>query len=94
VTVDEGISMDTALLFDEKLEPLRELCRTYAVERLEVFGSAADSSFDPQRSDLDFLVTFAPCMPSPSTSVTPQENFIKNPGSSRSVRVFMKCDHT
>jgi uncharacterized protein len=56
--------MDTALLFDEKLEPLRELCRTYAVERLEVFGSAADSSFDPQRSDLDFLVTFAPCMPS------------------------------
>jgi hypothetical protein len=33
-------------------------------------------------------------VPSPSTSVTPQENFIKNPGSSRSVRVFMKCDHT
>jgi len=28
------------------------------VQRIELFGSAAGSSFDPDKSDLDFLVTF------------------------------------
>lgn len=28
--------------------------------RLEVFGSAADASFDEERSDVDFLVEFEP----------------------------------
>jgi predicted nucleotidyltransferase len=28
------------------------------VQKIEVFGSAAGDSFDPTRSDLDFLVTF------------------------------------
>jgi predicted nucleotidyltransferase len=32
------------------------LCRAYGVERLEVFGSAADGRFDAQRSDFDFSV--------------------------------------
>jgi uncharacterized protein len=36
------------------------LCRRYHVKRLEVFGSAADGTFDPDRSDLDFLVEFLP----------------------------------
>lgn len=36
------------------------LCRTYGVERLEVFGSAADGRFDPARSDFDFIVRLAP----------------------------------
>jgi hypothetical protein len=35
------------------------LCRAYGVERLEVFGSAADGRFDPQRSDFDFIVRLA-----------------------------------
>ena len=35
------------------------LCRAYGVERLEVFGSAADGRFDAQRSDFDFIVSFA-----------------------------------
>src|SRR5882672_3553421 len=32
---------------------LTELCRRHCVRTLEVFGSAADGSFDPSRSDLD-----------------------------------------
>lgn len=36
------------------------LCRAHGVERLEVFGSAADGRFDPARSDFDFIVTFSP----------------------------------
>jgi uncharacterized protein len=40
---------------------LAALCRRYGVSRLEVFGSAArGTDFDPARSDVDFLVTFAP----------------------------------
>ncbi|GAB4039070.1 MAG: hypothetical protein Fur0014_08480 [Rubrivivax sp.] len=35
------------------------LCRRYGVERLEVFGSAADGRFNPARSDFDFIVTLA-----------------------------------
>jgi hypothetical protein len=30
------------------------------VRRLEVFGSAADGTFDPARSDIDLLVDFLP----------------------------------
>ncbi|MGA8054622.1 MAG: nucleotidyltransferase domain-containing protein [Burkholderiales bacterium] len=37
-----------------------ELCRQYAVRRLEVFGSAATGAFDPERSDVDFLLEFDP----------------------------------
>ena len=40
---------------------IAELCRRYAVRRLEIFGSAArGSDFDPARSDADFLVEFEP----------------------------------
>jgi uncharacterized protein len=35
------------------------LCRAYGIERLEVFGSAADGRFDAQRSDFDFIVRLA-----------------------------------
>lgn len=37
---------------------IESLCRKFHVARLEVFGSAADGSFDPVRSDVDFLVEF------------------------------------
>ena len=43
-------------LLQAKLEPLRELCERYGVERLELFGSAARGEFDPTSSDLDFIV--------------------------------------
>jgi len=43
---------------ESKRKQLEDLCRQYTVSRLEVFGSAADGSFDPVRSDIDFLVEF------------------------------------
>ena len=38
-------------------ESLASVCRRFRVERLYLFGSAADGRFDSERSDLDFLVT-------------------------------------
>jgi predicted nucleotidyltransferase len=46
-------------LIQRNRRELEELCRRYRVETLEVFGSASDGTFDPARSDLDFLVRFA-----------------------------------
>lgn len=40
------------------LSEIRALCRRQRVTRLELFGSATTGAFDPQRSDLDFLVEF------------------------------------
>lgn len=40
------------------IDEIPELCRRYGVARLDLFGSAATDNFDPQRSDLDFLVEF------------------------------------
>jgi uncharacterized protein len=37
---------------------LEALCRRFQVRRLELFGSAAEGTFDPQSSDLDFIVEF------------------------------------
>ena len=47
-------------LLEQQREKLEALCRRHHVRRLEVFGSAADGTFDPARSDLDFLVEFGP----------------------------------
>lgn len=41
------------------LEEVRALCREYGVLRLDVFGSAAKGTFDPETSDLDFVASFA-----------------------------------
>lgn len=38
---------------------LEETCRRHGVVRLELFGSASGSAFNPDRSDVDFLVQFA-----------------------------------
>lgn len=37
---------------------LSALCRRFHVRRLDLFGSAVRADFDPERSDLDFLVEF------------------------------------
>jgi uncharacterized protein len=43
---------------------IADVCRRYQVRRLEVFGSAArGTDFDPERSDVDFLVELAPDAP-------------------------------
>lgn len=46
---------------EKRREEIAVLCRRFGVIRLEVFGSAArGTDFDPERSDADFLVEFAP----------------------------------
>ena len=47
-------------LVAERSDEIAELCRRHQVQRLDLFGSAATDDFDPERSDLDFLVTFLP----------------------------------
>ena len=44
-------------------DALPVLCRRFHVRRLDLFGSAVGGYFDPEHSDLDFLVTFE-AMPS------------------------------
>lgn len=46
-----------------KLEDLRLLCERYRVGRLYLFGSAVRGDFDPDTSDLDFLVELQPMSP-------------------------------
>jgi predicted nucleotidyltransferase len=47
----------------ENLPELTALCHRFGVTRLEVFGSASrGSDFKPERSDVDFLVTFTPAV--------------------------------
>lgn len=45
-------------LIEQHLESIRALCREYGVARLEIFGSACTAEFDPERSDVDFLVEY------------------------------------
>lgn len=52
-----GRAMNT-ILHDRRTR-IAELCRAYRVERLDLFGSAAQSTFDNQHSDFDFIVRFA-----------------------------------
>ena len=47
-----------AAIVEERKQELAEICRRRKVRRLEIFGSAADGTFDPSRSDLDFLVEY------------------------------------
>ena len=44
----------------EKLDDVRALCEKYSVKRLTIFGSAVKGTFDPEKSDLDFVVEFLP----------------------------------
>ena len=45
-------------LIERRREAILDLCRKFGVERLEIFGSAATNTFDPDRSDVDFIVEF------------------------------------
>lgn len=44
-------------------DAIANLCRVHAVCRLRIFGSAITGRFDPERSDVDFLVDFDPQAP-------------------------------
>jgi len=50
-------------LIESKRKELSALCRKYHVQRLEIFGSAVTESFDPGKSDLDFVVQFGKLAP-------------------------------
>ena len=45
-------------LIDDNLEAIRAQAREYGVARLEVFGSVCTPDFDPEQSDVDFLVKY------------------------------------
>jgi predicted nucleotidyltransferase len=47
-------------LIEKNRAELADLCRRFRVKTLELFGSAANGTFDPDRSDLDFLVDYLP----------------------------------
>jgi predicted nucleotidyltransferase len=53
--------MDTEIgrVIEVSRREIDDLCRRYGVRRLELFGSATSARFDPNRSDVDFLVEFA-----------------------------------
>jgi predicted nucleotidyltransferase len=44
----------------EHLDEVRALCEKYGVKSLAIFGSAVKGTFDPEKSDLDFVVDFLP----------------------------------
>jgi uncharacterized protein len=48
------------VISDEERIAVERLCRELGVKRLDLFGSATCDAFDPERSDLDFLVEFLP----------------------------------
>jgi hypothetical protein len=43
----------------DRHDDIAAMCRRHHARRLELFGSATRADFDPQRSDLDFLVDLA-----------------------------------
>lgn len=45
-------------LIEDNLEKIHELCERFYVQRLEVFGSAADGRYREGESDVDFIVEF------------------------------------
>ncbi|HUR81612.1 MAG TPA: nucleotidyltransferase domain-containing protein [Thermoanaerobaculia bacterium] len=47
-------------MITERLGEVRALCARHGVKSLAIFGSAAKGTFDPERSDLDFVVEFLP----------------------------------
>jgi predicted nucleotidyltransferase len=47
-------------LIEKNLSEIRQLCLRFNVSRLEIFGSALTGNFDPNSSDIDFLVEFKP----------------------------------
>ncbi len=50
-------------LIEQNRAAIADLCRKFKVQRLDVFGSATSSQFDPARSDIDFIYTLQPVGP-------------------------------
>ena len=52
-------------LITQHTDDIAEICRRHHVKRLDLFGSAAAGDFDPNTSDIDFLVDFGEAPPKP-----------------------------
>ncbi|WP_166973180.1 nucleotidyltransferase family protein [Brevibacterium atlanticum] len=50
--------MKSAVVLDT--DAIRSACERFGVERLRIFGSVLTDRFNPETSDIDFLVTFQP----------------------------------
>ncbi len=48
------------VLVEPNRQAILDLCRAFGVARLEVFGSVMTDAFDPDRSDVDFIVFYPP----------------------------------
>ena len=44
----------------DRADELERLCLAHRVQRLDLFGSAVTGHYDPESSDLDFVVEFQP----------------------------------
>jgi predicted nucleotidyltransferase len=42
----------------QHIPKIRELAKTYGVDKLEIFGSSMTEAFDPEKSDVDFIVHY------------------------------------
>ena len=47
----------------DKMDAIRQSCKNYNVVRLDIFGSALREDFNPDQSDIDFLVDFGSMSP-------------------------------
>ncbi len=45
---------------EKNRDEIEEACERHGVAQLDVFGSASSEDFNPDESDLDFLVEFEP----------------------------------
>jgi predicted nucleotidyltransferase len=50
-------------IITERLAEVRALCEKHGVQRMSIFGSAVKGTFDPDTSDVDFVVDFRPGTP-------------------------------
>ncbi|MDZ7608191.1 MAG: nucleotidyltransferase domain-containing protein [Cyclobacteriaceae bacterium] len=48
--------MNLASLIEERYVNFVDLCKIHKVDKLYAFGSSVTDHFDPQRSDIDFVV--------------------------------------
>ncbi|MEX2431611.1 MAG: nucleotidyltransferase domain-containing protein [Dehalococcoidia bacterium] len=58
--MNSGASNQVHAIVEEKREAVLALCRKHKVQRLALFGSAVTNEFDPEHSDLDFVVEWEP----------------------------------
>jgi predicted nucleotidyltransferase len=57
------VGADMISMLVDKMDAIRQACKHFNVVRLDIFGSALREDFEPDRSDIDFLVDFGPMPP-------------------------------